>query len=216
MDGMRGRTTVTRVNRCFAFLDLCAFTDFVDSHGDDAAVAELTILRATVREVAPLCGVRVDKWLGDGVMLVGVEAEPLVGAVVAIEHRFRAAHARLALRGGIAAGDVILLEGDDYVGRAVNLAARLADVAGPHQILAADDPHLELPAWVDAAPAGSLEVKGFAEVVPVASLAAARSPRTGALVLPGPWSSVIEGLLKPLRGKSRVSGDRGDELHGPA
>ena len=216
MGAMRGRATVTRVNRCFAFLDLCAFTDFVDSHGDDAAVAELTILRATVREVAPLCGVRVDKWLGDGVMLVGVEAEPVVAAVVAIEHRFRAAHARLALRGGIAAGDVILLEGDDYVGRAVNLAARLADVAGPHQILAADDAQLELPAWVDAAPAGSLEVKGFAEVVPVASLAAARAPRTGALVVPGPVGSALEGPLKPLRGKSRVAGDRGDELHGPA
>jgi len=208
---MRGRTRVTRVSRCFAFVDLCGFTDFVDGHGDDAAVAELSILRATVREVAPLCGVRVDKWLGDGVMLVGVEAEPLVAAVVAIEHRFRAAHARLALRAGIAAGDVILLEGDDYVGRAVNLAARLVDLAEPHQILAADDSHLDLPEWVHAAPAGSMEVKGFADAVAVVSLVAARSARTGGLMLPGPWSSVLEGLLKPLRGTSRVAGERNDE-----
>src|SRR5689334_9439809 len=56
-----------RVGRTFAFLDLCGFTDFVDAHGDDDAVDELRTLRATVREIAPLCGVRVDKWLGDGV-----------------------------------------------------------------------------------------------------------------------------------------------------
>jgi class 3 adenylate cyclase len=204
---MRGRGRVTRVGRCFAFVDLCAFTDFVDSHGDDAAVAELSTLRATVREVVPLFGVRVDKWLGDGGMLVGVETEPLVAAVVAIEHRFRAAHARLALRAGVAAGDVILLEGDDYVGRAVNLAARLTDLAQAHQILAADDPHLDLPAWVDATPAGSFSVKGFAEEVAVVTLTAARPARMGTLT--GSWGSVLEGLLKPLRGRGRTSAEDG-------
>src|SRR5207237_9938692 len=78
------RSATTRVTRTFAFVDLCGFTDFSDSHGDDAAVDELLILRASVRAVAPLFGVRVDKWLGDGVMLVGVDAEPVVAAVVAI------------------------------------------------------------------------------------------------------------------------------------
>jgi len=72
------------VSRSFAFVDLCGFTDFVDLHGDDAAVAELRILRAGVREAAGAAGVRVDKWLGDGVMLVGVEPEPLVTAVLAL------------------------------------------------------------------------------------------------------------------------------------
>jgi len=67
------RSATTRVTRTFAFIDLCGFTDFSDSHGDDAAVGELVKLRASVRAAAPLFGVRVDKWLGDGVMLVGVD-----------------------------------------------------------------------------------------------------------------------------------------------
>ena len=117
-----------RVHRTFAFLDLCGFTDFVDEHGDDGGGAGAPRAARTVREVAPLFGVRVEKWLGDGLMLVGVDSEPLVGAALAIEQR----HSRigqLELRGGIACGDVILLEGDDYVGRAVNLASRLCDIA---------------------------------------------------------------------------------------
>src|SRR5436305_9442382 len=72
-----------RVTRTFAFVDLCGFTDFVDEHGDEVGVAELRLLRAVVREVAPLCGVRVDKWLGDGVRLVGVGDGRVVGGVLA-------------------------------------------------------------------------------------------------------------------------------------
>src|SRR5436190_22268469 len=75
------RSATTRVTRTFAFIDLCGFTDFSDSHCDDAAVGELVNLRASVRAAAPLFGVRVDKWLGDGVMLVGVDVEPVVAAV---------------------------------------------------------------------------------------------------------------------------------------
>jgi adenylate cyclase len=158
-----------RVTRCFAFLDLCGFTDFVDANGDIEAMSELGQLRTTVREVAPLCGVRVDKWLGDGVMLVGVEVEPVVSAVVAIQRRFRQT-ARLPLRAGIAAGPVIIFEGDDYLGRAVNLAARLSDLAGPHQILASVPDDLPLPQWVEMGPAKTMTIKGFIDQVVVHSL----------------------------------------------
>jgi class 3 adenylate cyclase len=158
----------TRVRRSFAFVDLCGFTDFAESHGDDAAVAELTVLRATVRECASDLAVRVDKWLGDGVMLIGVEPEPLVEAVVTVEARFRG-RGHLLLRGGLATGEVILLEGADYVGRSVNLAARLCDRAEPGQVLAADE-GLALPPSVKAGPAVPMEVAGFAEPVLVVTL----------------------------------------------
>ena len=58
---------------------------------------ELSALRANVRDVASRCGIRVDKWLGDGVMLVGVEPQPLIEAVMAIDAR-TAGHSRLPLR----------------------------------------------------------------------------------------------------------------------
>lgn len=188
-----------RVHRTFAFVDLCGFTDFVDEQGDEGAVHELQILRAAVREVTPMFGVRVEKWLGDGVMLVGVEPESLVGAALAIGQRHEKS-GQLVLRGGIAGGQVILLEGDDYVGRAVNLASRLCDIAEPGQLLAATD-ELELPEWVAAEPLAPVLVKGMADAVPVVSLAPDRAvlkrksrTRSATTLL-----AVIEGLTRPVR-----------------
>lgn len=188
-----------RVNRTFAFVDLCGFTDFVDEQGDEGAVHELQILRAAVREVTPMFGVRVEKWLGDGVMLVGVDPEPLVGAALAIGQRHERS-GRLVLRGGIAGGEVILLEGDDYIGRAVNLASRLCDIAAPGQLLAAGD-NLELPEWVTAEALSPVTVKGMAEPVPIVSLAPDRAvlkrrsrTRSATTLL-----AVLEGLTRPVR-----------------
>jgi adenylate cyclase len=193
-----------RVHRTFAFIDLCGFTDFVDEHGDHGAVAELQTLRAAVREVTPLFGVRVEKWLGDGLMLVGVESEPLVGAALAIEQR-HARGGRLALRGGVASGDVILLEGDDYVGRAVNLASRLCDIAAPGSLLAAAD-DLELPEWVEATTHDPVCVKGMAGEVAVVTLSPdqailrrkSRSRSANALL------AVVDGLTRPMRAWSHA------------
>ena len=168
--GEAQHSPTNRVSRTFAFVDLCGFTDFADHHGDDAAVAELRILRAGVREAAGAAGVRVDKWLGDGVMLVGVEPEPLITAVIALQGHHEAL-GRLPLRGGIATGAVILLDGDDYVGRAVNLAARLCERADSDQILAAADDGLAVPPGVHATLATSFHIKGFVQPVAVVALA---------------------------------------------
>lgn len=188
-----------RVHRTFAFVDLCGFTDFVDERGDEGAVRELQILRAAVREVTPLFGVRVEKWLGDGLMLVGVDSEPLVGAALAIEQRHSRA-GRLELRGGVASGAVILLEGDDYVGRAVNLASRLCDIAEPGQLLAAAD-DLDLPEWVVAAEHDPVVVKGMADEVAVVALSPDRAVlrRKSRTRSANALLAVVEGITRPVR-----------------
>ena len=61
------------------------------------------------------------KWLGDGVMLVGTEAGPLIAAVGELALRLH--DDEFDIHAGIADGTVLLFEGDDYVGRPVNLAA---------------------------------------------------------------------------------------------
>jgi adenylate cyclase len=123
------------VRRNFAFIDLCGFTSLTDEHGVGAAVAALSTFRAVVRERAGWRGVRVAKWLGDGAMLVATEPRPLLDAVLRMEQALDMRGCALPLRGGVAAGRVILFEGDDYIGRPVNLAARLCDEAEPHQLL---------------------------------------------------------------------------------
>jgi adenylate cyclase len=122
-----------RVSRGFAFVDLCGFTDFVDTYGDLEGLVELTTLRRILREATLMHRARVDKWLGDGALLVALDLETMLEAVLAAgrEHHGRG---RLLLRGGVTAGPAIICD-DDYVGAVVNLAARLCDSAAPGTIL---------------------------------------------------------------------------------
>ena len=169
-----------RVERGFAFVDLCNFTRYTDDHGDRMAVALLAEFRAVVRAVVASHGVRIAKWLGDGAMLVGVENEPLVEAVVHLQNVV-ATQDVLPLRAGISAGPVILFEGDDYIGNAVNLAAHLCDLAQPGQLLAPAAMVSDLMVNTEADSIGFLEIPGFTESVDVVLLREAE---------PEPWADV--------------------------
>jgi class 3 adenylate cyclase len=189
-----------RVERSFGFVDLCGFTDFVDANGDQAAVTELRRLRNAVRDVAPRCGVRIDKWLGDGCMLVGVQMDPLVAALLAIEDQL-SREAALPVRAGAATGRVILLEGDDYVGRTVNLAARLCELAQPAEILVATE-GWPLPSWVRCTPRGLVTVKGFVGPVAAAAIEIEPRARTGSPRLG--VASLVDLIGRSVRGRSQA------------
>ena len=155
------RRTVKRVDRTFAFLDLCGFTAFTDQNGDADAYDVVAGFRAAVRQVAAERGVRLAKWLGDGVMMVGVEPEDLVEAVVDIECLIDEAGSPLAMRAGIARGPVMLIDGDDHVGPAVILASRLCEMAEPHHVLAEKGTVTPLMTNVEERPLDSQMVRGF-------------------------------------------------------
>jgi class 3 adenylate cyclase len=163
------RLSPVRVQRTFAFVDLCGFTDFADDHGDEEAAAVLHVLRGAVREAATNHGVRVDKWLGDGAMVVGVEAPALLAAVSEAKWAL-AAEVPLALRAGVAAGPVMVFDGDDYVGRAVNLAAKLCDLAQPSQCLAVAELAAACPVGLQATPIGPRRVPGFQAAIELVSI----------------------------------------------
>ncbi|MGH9301769.1 MAG: adenylate/guanylate cyclase domain-containing protein [Acidimicrobiales bacterium] len=158
-----------RVERFFGFVDLCGFSDFNDTYGDEEAAVALHGLRFAIREAASEHGVRVDKWLGDGAMLVAVEPEPLLAACVRAEMVLRGTECRLALRAGAAGGDVMIFEGDDYVGRPVNLAAKLCALAYPGQILVAADMAGSLPADSHDPRREKRSVPGFTDLVELVS-----------------------------------------------
>jgi adenylate cyclase len=128
-----------RVFRCFSFVDMCGFTRMNDTLGDDEALAVLTEFRSAVRSLSPEHGTRVGKWLGDGCMFVGTEVRPVVETVLDLTEKMEQISVVLPLRIGIAAGKVIVFEGDDFIGMAINLASRLCDSAGPGEILANDE-----------------------------------------------------------------------------
>ena len=159
-----------RVERSFAFVDLCGFTRFVSARGDDEATDVLAGFRGCVRGIASRRGVRVAKWLGDGAMVVAVEPAPLVAAILGMEARLDDGSSALPLRAGMATGAVILFEGDDYIGSPVNLAARLCDVAGPRQVLAVPELVAACPPWGAPGEPHQLSIAGFPAPVEVVRL----------------------------------------------
>ena len=168
-----------RVERAFAFVDLCGFTAFTDRHGDEQVVLVLAELRTALREAAARRGVRVVKWLGDGAMLSSTMIDAVGALTIEIDERMKSAIPSLAIRAGLAFGPVIMFEGDDYIGRAVNLAARLCDRAQPHEILATRPIADDAPAWVNAKPAGSPLIAGFHDPVEIFRLSLAASDDGG-------------------------------------
>jgi adenylate cyclase len=164
---------VTRVQRTFAFIDVSGFTAFTDREGDAAAVELLQTIRGNIRRLASVHGVRIAKWLGDGAMLVGVEPEPVIEAVVEMIEANRQ-QTSMSLRAGVASGGVILFEGDDHIGQAVNLAARLSDLAGPDEILAPQEMMTSLLVNTRAVQRGEQFLPGIATPVKLVRLEAER------------------------------------------
>lgn len=150
------------IERSFAFLDLSGFTEFTDMWGEQAAVEILVAFRGVLGEVAARRGVRISKFLGDGAMVVGVEPGPLIAAAAEMLARF--ADTELSLRVGLAHGPVILILGDDHVGRAVNLASRLCDIAADNEIVAAETTAVHAPDWIHVSGPDSVTVRGVGDV----------------------------------------------------
>lgn len=145
------------VNRTFVFADLSGFTQFTRQYGPHEAVKLLGEFRRIARNVAAKRGVRVAKWLGDGVMIVSVDPTAAVAFGAHLIHHF--AETDLKVRVGLASGIALLFEGDDYIGEPVNLAAKLCAAAQPDEILGACE-LADLPDWVRADEAVSVSIKG--------------------------------------------------------
>jgi class 3 adenylate cyclase len=159
-----------RVTRTIGFVDLSGFTVYTQEQGDEAAVLALKLFRDVTREICANRGVRIAKWLGDGAMLIGVEAEDLAETMTDMRKVFVESDSPLPLKAGVATGEVILFEGDDYIGSIVNLASRLADMAEPGQLLAPKDFVSAMMVNTDAIAIGPVSVNGFPEPIEVVAL----------------------------------------------
>jgi adenylate cyclase len=153
---------IVPLERAFAFVDLCGFTRFIAVHGEHAAVDAIARFRSLVRELAVRRGVRVAKWLGDGAMIIGVEVGPTIATAAEVIGRYDGR--TLGLRGGVAHGKVLMIDGDDYIGRPTNLAARLCQVARPGELLAVGYSAPTLPPWVTVLGTRRVSLPGLGRV----------------------------------------------------
>jgi adenylate cyclase len=154
--------TIALVDRAFAFLDLCGFTRFLATNGEHAAIDILSRFRSLTRDIAVRRGVMVAKWLGDGAMIVGVEIGPTLATAAELIGRYDGS--ALALRGGFAHGQALIIDGDDYIGRPTNLASRLCQAAHPEELLAVGYPATSLPPWIKVLGVRSVTLPGLGRV----------------------------------------------------
>ena len=131
------------VDTTVVFADLTGSTRLFESLGNARATQTITSLTQWIGRVCEAHGGRVVKTLGDGLLAVFREGDSAIQAVVEMQrgHQDRlhdqpeAGNLRLQI--GLAAGEVIEVDGDCY-GDAVNVASRLSDLSGADQIWATD------------------------------------------------------------------------------
>jgi adenylate cyclase len=146
------------------FLDLVGHTRLTEEQGDAAAAALAESLALLVNRSAREHGGVPIKWLGDGVMVHFREPAGAVRSALDLVGQLPEAGLPPA-HVGVAAGPVVI-QGGDYFGRTVNLAARIAARAGPGQVLvsqrvaeSAPPQEVRFVAW------GARQLKGFAHPV---------------------------------------------------
>ncbi len=147
------------------FTDLVGFTEYNGIVGDDVAAGVLDRQSDLVTHaLSPYPTGRVVKEIGDGLMLAfesPVEAlAAAVGILCCIERARADGTFPLAMRMGMHHGKAIA-RGDDLVGQTVNIAARVADLAGPGELLVSES---VVTAHAGHAPAATLSPIGPARV----------------------------------------------------
>jgi adenylate cyclase len=155
-----------------SFLDLTGYTRLTEERGDAAAAALAERLAVLVERSAREHGGVPVKWLGDGVMAHFREPAGAVWSALELVERLPAAGLPPA-HVGVAAGPVVV-QGGDYFGRTVNLAARIAAHASAGQVLVSQSVAESVPPQgVRFAELGKQLLKGIAR--PVRLLEASRT-----------------------------------------
>ena len=152
--------------RTIVFVDLSSFTSLTEAMGDSVAAQVVEQFSDMVRSAAASYNGEVVKQIGDAFMLVFPDGRSAINCALAIEELASHEPRFPAVRIGAHTGSVLFREGD-YLGAAVNLAARVADAARRHEFLAT-------PVVVEAGGSipkvrfrslGSRSLKGFADEI---------------------------------------------------
>jgi adenylate cyclase len=115
------------------FVDQTGYTSMTEESGDLEAAQTAARFYEVTQVVAGMHGGRLVKILGDGVMLHFPDATSAVRSTLAVRARV-AQEALPPIHAGVNVGPVLRRDGD-YFGSVVNVSSRLADYAGPAEVL---------------------------------------------------------------------------------
>lgn len=135
MEAALGEHRVARIGStpAIAFMDLTGYTKLTEEAGDIEAASQAARFIEVVEAAASETGGRLVKVLGDGVMLHFGDADTAIRAAMSVLARVQG-RGLPAARGAVNSGPMVRRDGD-YFGTVVNVAARAADYARPHELL---------------------------------------------------------------------------------
>ena len=147
-----------------AFADLVGFTRLGEDVAPDELGAVAERLEGLVLDLVEP-PVRFVKTIGDAVMLVSPETQPLIDLSLAlVEAADEEGQSFPQLRAGLAAGEALSRAGD-WFGRPVNLASRLTAIARPGSVLTTHAVHDAAPDAYRWSKAGVRHIKGIPDSV---------------------------------------------------
>jgi len=123
------------VHGAVGFVDLVGYTALAEQLEDDELAALLRRFGDIAYDTVVAAGGRIVKTIGDAVMFVSDTATTAAEIAVTLTERTIGDELLPATRAGVAAGALVLREGD-YFGPVVNLASRLSELARPSTVLA--------------------------------------------------------------------------------
>lgn len=143
---------------CVGFVDLVGSTALTQRLTTGELGAVLTEFENTASDIVTAVGGRVVKLIGDEILYT-VGDEPSACKIALELVAAFSEHPRIpAVRAGVAAGDVMLRDGDVF-GPVVNLAARAVKLAAPGEVVASPD--VAAAAGRRSEPIGQQALKGF-------------------------------------------------------
>ncbi|RWN60608.1 MAG: hypothetical protein EOS11_10980 [Mesorhizobium sp.] len=167
--------TQSSVGATVAFIDLAGFSAIADVYGDAAAIDVLEIFESMVREA--LAGYEPPiKWIGDEAMLSFPEPELAIQALGTLLQACRKEPRLPLTRAALNHGPVIRRAGDLF-GSTVNIAARIAALASPGQLLATQ-PIADVAAakGILVRDLGEVALRSVADEIPLYEIELAPSP----------------------------------------
>jgi class 3 adenylate cyclase len=166
----RRSASVDTAHLAVGFVDLVGYTTLSRRLTARELATVVDRFEDTAHEVATARDGRVVKVVGDEVMFVTLRAAAACDIALTLVERF-CCDPSITPRGGLAAGDMLIRSGD-YYGPIVNLAARLAQLAVPKELLVTPEVAAEAGAsGLRFEPAGKRLLKGFDEPVTVLTVA---------------------------------------------
>lgn len=118
----------------FLFADIAGFTALTEAHGDEEAAKLVAEFSDAVRADLPAYGAIQVKTIGDALMLRIPQPADAVLLGLQIAHDILSGHGAPAVRVGMHHGTAVERNGD-YIGSAVNLAARVSAAATGGEVL---------------------------------------------------------------------------------